>query len=205
MEEKTMRALIVVDVQNDFVPGGALAVPGGDQVVGEINRLMHSGDYERIVASQDWHPPDHVSFASQHPGHHVGEIIEIDGIEQILWPDHCVEHTYGARFVKRLETDRFDHVVHKGTDRRIDSYSGFFDNARRRDTGLADWLRRQGVREVHVVGLATDYCVKFTALDAVDLGFETTVLTAAARGVELKPGDVERALQDMAQAGIHIA
>ncbi len=200
-----MRALIVVDVQNDFVPGGALAVPGGDQVVGEINRLMHSGDYERIVASQDWHPPDHVSFASQHPGHHVGEIIEIDGIEQILWPDHCVEHTYGARFVKRLETDRFDHVVHKGTDRRIDSYSGFFDNARRRDTGLADWLRRQGVREVHVVGLATDYCVKFTALDAVDLGFETTVLTAAARGVELKPGDVERALQDMAQAGIHIA
>ncbi len=200
-----MRALIIVDVQNDFVPGGALAVPGGDQVVGEINRLMHSGDYERIVASQDWHPPDHVSFASQHPGHHVGEIIEIDGIEQILWPDHCVEHTYGARFVKRLETDRFDHVVHKGTDRRIDSYSGFFDNARRRDTGLADWLRRQGVREVHVVGLATDYCVKFTALDAVDLGFETTVLTAAARGVELKPGDVERALQDMAQAGIHIA
>jgi len=199
-----MRALIVVDVQNDFVPGGALAVPGGDQVVGEINRLMHSGDYERIVASQDWHPPDHVSFASQHPGHHVGEIIEIDGIEQILWPDHCVEHTYGARFVKRLETDRFDHVVHKGTDRRIDSYSGFFDNARRRDTGLADWLRRQGVREVHVVGLATDYCVKFTALDAADLGFETTVLTAATRGVELKPGDVERALQDMAQAGIHI-
>jgi len=200
-----MQALIVVDVQNDFVPGGALAVPGGDRVVGPINRLMHSGDYDRIVATQDWHPPGHVSFASSHPGRRVGQTIQIDGIAQTLWPDHCVQHTYGARFVKRLETDRFNHIVHKGTDPRIDSYSGFFDNARRRATGLADWLREHHVTAVHIVGLATDYCVKFTALDAVDLGFETTVIAEATAAVNLAPGDGDRALDDLAAAGVIIA
>ena len=197
-----MNALIVVDIQNDFLPGGALAVPDGDSVIPVINRLMPR--YDLVVATQDWHPADHLSFDSQHPDKQVGETIEVDSIPQILWPDHCVQGSLGAEFAGPLQVDRLDHVVQKGTDRRIDSYSGFFYNARKRTTGLEDYLRNENVQRVDVVGLATDYCVKFTALDAIDLGFQTTLWLAATRGVEMNPGDCAAAIQTMIEAGVTI-
>jgi nicotinamidase/pyrazinamidase len=197
-----MRALLLIDIQNDFLPGGALAVANGDQVVPAANRLMP--EYELVVATQDWHPADHGSFASQHPGRRASEVIRLDGLEQILWPDHCVQGTRGAEFAPGLNTTGIHHVIQKGTDRNIDSYSGFFDNARRKATGLAQYLRGRGVDEVHIMGLATDYCVKFTALDAVGLGFKTKVLTEGVQGVELNAGDCRRAIEEMRAAGVAI-
>lgn len=197
-----MIALLLIDIQNDFLPGGALAVPGGDEVVAVANRRMR--DYELVVATQDWHPADHLSFASRHPGRWVGDMISLDDCDQILWPDHCVEHTWGAELAPQLDKSHIAHVVPKGTDRRIDSYSGFFDNARRRATGLESLLRSRGVDEVHLMGLATDYCVLATALDAVELGFRTALLTEGTRGVELQPGDCRRAIERMQQAGVQI-
>lgn len=196
------RALIIVDVQNDFCPGGALPVPEGDQVVPIINRVQPA--FEVVIATQDWHPAEHVSFACNHPGKKVGEVIEVDGIEQILWPAHCVQNTPGAAFHPGLDTSRVAHIVRKGTDPRVDSYSGFFDNARRRDTGLAELLRRLGVDEVAICGLATDYCVKFTALDAQELGFKTSVIVDACRGVGLEPEDIPQALREMESRGVRI-
>lgn len=198
-----MKTLILVDIQNDFLPGGALAVPRGDEVVAVANRLMP--EYELVVATQDWHPADHLSFASQHPRHKVGDLIDLDGLPQILWPDHCVAGTPGADFARPLDRKRIHHVVRKGTDRRIDSYSAFFDNARRKATDLEQFLHEKDVGEVHVMGLATDYCVKFTALDAIALGFRTVLLTEGIRGVELVPGDCERAVNAMRAASVTIS
>jgi len=197
-----MNALILVDIQNDFVRGGPLAVPEGDCVVAVANRLMPR--FDLVVATKDWHPADHLSFASQHPGRRIGEVVELDGLEQILWPDHCVEGTRGAEFVSGLDVSGIHRVFEKGIDRAIDSYSGFFDNGHRRSTGLGDFLREQGVAEVYVLGLATDYCVKFTALDAVELGFSTCLVLDGCRGVELNPGDVDRAVEEMRRAGVHV-
>ncbi len=197
-----MKALILVDIQNDFLPGGALAVPQGDEVVAVANELMPH--YDLVVATQDWHPADHRSFASQHPGRNVGEVIELHGLPQILWPDHCVQGTRGAEFAPGLNLSSVQHVVQKGTDREVDSYSGFFDNARRHATGLEALLREKQVDEVHVLGLATDYCVRATALDAVDLGFRVVLVTRACRGVDLKRGDCQRAIEEMAAAGVKI-
>ncbi len=197
-----MKALIAVDIQNDFLPGGALAVPGGDEIIPVVNELM--GHYELIVATQDWHPPGHESFAVSRDGREPGEVIDLHGLPQVLWPVHCVEDTPGAEFVADLDTDRFEEVFRKGTDVSIDSYSGFFDNGKRKATGLEDYLRERGVDAVDVVGLATDYCVKFTALDAVDLGFDTSVVAKACRGVNLNDGDVDRALDEMRAAGIRV-
>jgi nicotinamidase/pyrazinamidase len=197
-----MKALLLVDLQNDFLPGGALAVPHGDEVVSVANQLMPA--YEVVVATQDWHPADHLSFASQHPGKQIGDVIALAGLDQILWPDHCVQNTRGAEFALGLNRGSIQHVVHKGTHRTIDSYSGFFDNARRKATGLESYLRSKGVDTVHIVGLATDYCVKATALNAIDLGFRTVLLTTGVRGVELKPGDCQRAIEQMRAAGVEI-
>lgn len=197
-----MEALIVVDVQNDFIPGGALAVPGGDEVIPLVNRLQTR--FELIVATRDWHPPDHGSFAANHPGRRVGDSIELGGLEQRLWPVHCVQNSPGADFAPGLNRARWAKVVLKGTDAGIDSYSGFFDNGHRMATGLGDYLRQQGVRTVFVAGLATDYCVKFTALDARALEFATVVVRDCCRGVDLNPGDVERALDEMRAAGVGI-
>ncbi len=194
-----MKALLLIDIQIDFLPGGALAVPHGEQVVPVANRLMP--DYQLVVATQDWHPADHGSFASQHPGHRVGEWIELDGLPQILWPDHCVQGTPGAEFARTLNMAGIHHVVRKGTDPNIDSYSGFFDNGHRRATGLEQFLRDRGADEVHVMGLATDYCVKFTVLDARELGLAVTVMSDGIRGVELQAGDCQRALDEMHAAG----
>lgn len=197
-----MNALILVDIQNDFLPGGALEAPEGDAVVPVANRLMIR--FDLVAATQDWHPADHLSFASQHPGRQVGETIELDGLQQILWPDHCVQNTPGAEFPDGLDVDRIARVFRKGTDRRIDSYSGFFDNGRRNATGLGEFLKSKSVAAVHLVGLATDVCVKFTALDARSLGFETHLVLDGCRGVNLQPGDVDRAVEEMRSAGVHI-
>jgi len=197
-----VRALILVDIQYDFMPGGALAAPDGDAVVPVANRLMD--DFELVVASQDWHPPDHLSFASQHAGKQPGEHIDLDGVDQILWPDHCVQGSRGARFHDDLRADRVEKVFQKGVDRRIDSYSAFFDNARKRATGLGDYLKEKGVEEVRLVGLATDYCVKFSALDARSLGFETAVYREGCRGIDLEEGDVDRAWREMQDAAVKL-
>lgn len=197
-----MRALVLVDIQNDFLPGGALAVGDGDKVVPVANAL--SPRFDLVVATQDWHPADHRSFASNHDGRDVGEVIDLNGLPQVLWPNHCVQDTWGAEFAPELDTSRIARVFRKGVDPEIDSYSGFFDNGHRRSTGLGDWLREQGVEEVWVLGLATDYCVKFTALDARHLGFRTVVVEDGCRGVNLAPDDSEKALAALREDGVEV-
>lgn len=197
-----MNALILVDLQYDFMPGGSLAVPEGDQVVPIANELM--SDFDLVVATQDWHPADHLSFASQHPNCEIGEQIDLAGLEQILWPDHCVQGTRGAELHSDLNQDQIDKIFPKGTDRKIDSYSGFYGNGHQKSTGMGEYLKEQGVQSVTVLGLASDYCVKWTALDAVKLGFQTRLIERGCRGVNLSPGDVDRACQDMQNAGVKI-
>ncbi len=197
-----MNALILVDIQNDFIPGGSLAVGEGDLVVAVANWLMPR--FDLVVATKDRHPADHLSFASQHPGRRVGDLIELDGLDQVLWPDHCVEGTSGAEFAAALNLPGIERVFQKGTNRAIDSYSGFFDNGHRQSTGLGDFLRQQDVTDVCIMGLATDYCVKFTALDALELGFSTHLVLDGCRGVDLNPGDVDRAIEQLQQAGVHV-
>ena len=196
-------ALILVDIQNDFCPGGALAVKDGDAIIPVVNRLQPS--YDVVVATQDWHPAHHGSFASNNPGKRPGQMGELAGEPQVMWPDHCVQGSPGADFHPDLDTTRIARVFQKGMDPTVDSYSGFYDNGRKNDTGLAAYLRAQGVTHVDVVGLATDYCVKWTALDAVAEGFTTRVIEDATRGVELAAGDVERALAELREAGVGIA
>lgn len=197
-----MDALILIDLQYDFMPGGPLGVPEGGQVVPVANRLMAA--FDLIVATQDWHPPDHSSFAINHPGHEPGEIIEIDGIQQVLWPVHCVQGTDGAKLVADLDVGRVRNIIRKGTDRDIDSYSAFFDNAHRKATGLGAYLRAEKVDHVWLMGLATDYCVLFSVLDARRLGFLTTVIRDGCRGVELAHGDTVRAISEMQRAGARV-
>lgn len=198
-----MRALVFVDIQNDFMPYGALPVADGDAVVPVANAL--ASHFELVVATQDWHPAGHASFASSHPGCSAGEVVEVAGRPQVLWPDHCVQATPGASFHSSLDVARIDHVVRKGTDPAIDSYSTFYDNNHAKDTGLAAYLRTRHVDEVWLAGLATDYCVKFSALDGRGEGFAIVVVADGVRAVDLAPGDGERALAEMAEAGCRIA
>lgn len=203
MESKiTNSALIIVDVQNDFVPGGSLEVKEGDQIVHVINSLQQKFDH--LVATQDFHPKNHGSFAANHPGKQPGELIELAGLTQILWPVHCVQGTFGAEFHPELESDSWKAIFQKGKNPDVDSYSGFFDNARRGDTGLGGYLKEKGIQRVFVCGLALDYCVKFTALDARSLGFETYLIADATRAVNLKPEDGDQAIREMREAGVHI-
>ncbi len=197
-----MKALILVDIQNDFLPGGALAVPDGDAVIPVANKLQ--AVFPLVVATQDWHPANHGSFAANHPGKKTFEQIDLNGLPQTLWPAHCVQNTPGAAFPAGLKQDRIAKVFQKGTDEGIDSYSGLFDNGHRKSTGLGEWLKQKGVTEVFVCGLATDYCVKFTALDAVQFGFKTFLIEDASRGVGLRPDDVKNAIADMNRAGVVI-
>lgn len=197
-----MKALILVDIQNDFLPGGALAVPDGDKVIPVANRLMPL--FPVVVATQDWHPANHGSFAANHPGKNIFEQIDLNGLPQTLWPTHCVQGTNGAELASALQRDRIAQTFPKGTDATIDSYSGLFDNGHRKSTGLGEWLKTRGVTEVYVCGLATDYCVKFTALDAAEMGFKTHFIEDASRGVNLVPGDVKTAITEMNQAGVRI-
>ena len=193
-----MKALILVDLQNDFVNDGALAVENGEQTIALANTLMPH--FDLLVATQDFHPPAHGSFAPNPD--RIGSLVKLNGLDQMLWPVHCVEGTFGVDFVEGLAVDKLDKIVQKGTDPKIDSYSGFFDNGKLKQTELNTYLKDQGVTEVYVMGLATDYCVKFTALDAIELGYKTFLIEDACRGVELSPGDIEKALDEMQRAGI---
>ncbi len=197
------QALILVDIQVDFLPGGALAVPDGDAILAPVLALIDSGRFDTIVATQDWHPAGHESFASVH-GKPIGTVVDLHGLPQVLWPDHCVQGTPGAAFAPTLPVDRIDAVFQKGTHLQTDSYSGFFDNGHRHNTGLADWLRLRGVTEVTVVGLATDYCVKWTALDALREGFSVRLVREGCRGVDLSPGDVAAALAELRNSGVTV-
>jgi nicotinamidase/pyrazinamidase len=197
-----MKALILVDIQNDFLPGRALAVPDGDVIVPIANRLQAA--FPIVIATQDWHPANHGSFAVNHSGKKVFEQIELNGLPQTLWPVHCVQGTKGAELAADLERERIAKIFTKGTDAGIDSYSGLFDNGHRKSTGLGEWLKAKGVTEVFVCGLATDYCVKFTALDAAQQGFQTHFIEDASRGVNLQPNDVKKAIAEMNRAGITI-
>jgi len=197
-----MNCLVLVDIQNDFLPGGALAVPDGDAVIPVANRLQSL--FPLVVATQDWHPANHGSFAANHPGRKVFEQIELNGLPQTLWPVHCVQGTPGAELAPTLRRERIAKIFPKGTDPGIDSYSGLFDNGHRKSTGLGEWIKAKGVTEVFVCGLATDYCVKFTALDAVQFGFKTHFIEDASRGVNLQPNDVKNAIAEMARTGVGV-
>jgi nicotinamidase/pyrazinamidase len=199
---KKKRALLIVDVQNDFAPGGALAVPRGDEVVPVINKLQ--AEFDLIVATKDWHPVDHCSFASRHPGAKVGDRVDLERGTQLLWPDHCTQGSKGAEFIAGLETGKIAKIFQKGVDRDIDSYSGFYDNNGERDTGLAKYLKAEKVDEVHIVGLATDYTVKFTAQDSKRAGFNTTVIQSGCRALNVHPGDEEKTLKELKGLGINV-
>lgn len=207
----TIQVLILVDLQNDFMPGGALAVPDGDAVIAVANDEIRRADV--VVATQDWHPEGHGSFASTHPGKVPGDSVNLNNLEQILWPDHCIADSNGAAFHSGLETSKIDHVVKKGVDPGVDSYSGFFDNDHKTTTGLDTYLRSLAstadhtLQPIHltVMGLATDYCVKFTVLDACTLGYNVTVRRSGCRGVGLATGDIAQAFQDMQAAGAKLA
>ncbi|MFY0310905.1 bifunctional nicotinamidase/pyrazinamidase [Leisingera sp. D0M16] len=192
------QALIVVDVQNDFCPGGALAVPGGDEVVSPINAMMDR--FDAVILTQDWHPAGHSSFASAHPGKAPFDTVEMPYGTQVLWPDHCVQGSSGAAFHKDLRTDG-DLIIRKGFRPGIDSYSGFFENDRTTPTGLEGYLRSRGITRLTLAGLATDFCVAFTALDAARLGFEVTVDLVACRAIDLN-GSLQAALEQMKEAGV---
>jgi len=197
-----MRALILVDLQYDFCPGGALAVARGDETIAVANRVMPRFDV--VVCTQDWHPADHHSFAVNNPGARPGDLRELGGLPQVMWPAHCVQGTPGAELHDGLVRDRITAVVRKGTDSMIDSYSGFFDNGHQKATGLAELLAARGVTEVVVMGLATDYCVKHTALDARGLGYPVTLIEDGCRAVDLAPGDGDRAIEALRAAGCAI-
>lgn len=197
-----MKALLIVDMQNDFMPQGPLGAPGADELIPLINQLMKR--FDLVVACQDWHPKDHMSFAINHPGSKVDEVIEVGGIKQVLWPAHCVQNSPGSQFVSGLDMSGIDHVVHKGTDRWIDSYSTFFDNAHRKKTSLADYLFSKGVDTIYLVGVATDYCVYYSALDALDLGFKVFVIQDGCCGIDLHEGDIDKALQMLNEKGAQI-
>ncbi|WP_339717582.1 bifunctional nicotinamidase/pyrazinamidase [Cyclobacterium amurskyense] len=196
---KENSALIIVDVQNDFLPGGALAVGKGDEVIPVINKVKDK--FDLIVATQDWHPANHGSFAANHEGKKVGESISLNGLDQILWPVHCVENSIGADFHKSLDKQNWREVFKKGSNPVVDSYSGFFDNGRKEKTGLGDFLKANGIENVFVTGLAADYCVKFTVLYALDLGFNTYLIADATKGVNLSPNDTLEAFKEMETQG----
>jgi nicotinamidase/pyrazinamidase len=177
-----MNALIIVDVQNDFLPGGALAVKDGFDIIPVINSIQTK--FNLVVATQDWHPAEHQSFASNHPGKKPFDEIDLDGLSQVLWPDHCVQETRGAEFSNQLDSKRIEAIFRKGMDKNIDSYSGFFDNGKRKSTGLAPYLKGRNITSIFVAGLAADFCVYFTAMDALEQGFQTSIITDATKAID---------------------
>lgn len=199
-------ALLVVDVQPDFMPGGALPVSEGDRILAPLRRLLESGRFRHRVATQDWHPPGHISFASRHPGRAPFDTLGLYGHPQMLWPDHCIQGTAGAALHPALPWDRVDLILRKGTDPQVDSYSGFRNNwdsrGERPATGLAGYLRECGVREVYLCGLAREVCVKWTAEDAAEAGFRTRLLWDLTRAVD--PGADEALRADLTRRGVEI-
>lgn len=198
-----MKALILVDLENDFMPGGALGVRDADQIIPLIKEMIHY-PFDVIVASKDWHPPEHGCFATNYEGKKVGDHIQLAGLDQILWPPHCVQETLGAEFAPGWDLTRIDKVIYKGTDPLVDSYSTFFDNGLRKSTGLENYLKDRGITDIYLAGLATEYCVAYSALDALKLGFHAYVIQDACRGINLQPNDVENALSTMQRAGVKL-
>jgi len=199
-----MKTLLLIDIQNGFCPGGNLPVAGGDEVVPVANRLIEDGHYDLIIASQDFHPPNHGSFASQHPGKSPFEIGTLNGKPQMLWPDHCVAGTADADFHPDLHAEKIDHIQQKGQNPAVDSYSAFRDNDQSALTGLADYLREKGVSELDLCGLATDYCVKFSAIDAAEMlpGVKLRFIADASRGID--PDGVKAAIGEMHARGVEM-
>ena len=192
-----MKVLIVIDVQNDFMPGGPLAVPRGDEVVPVINRLMPK--FDLVIATQDWHPEGHSSFASSHKGAKNFEVIKLNGLDQVMWPDHCIQGSKGASFHTDLKTDQFETIFRKGTNPRIDSYSGFYDNAHLKSTGLAGYLKDKKAETLYFAGLAADYCVYFSMKDAIEEGFDSVLIEDATRALDT--GGFEKARLDLLRKG----
>ncbi|MDY3318524.1 bifunctional nicotinamidase/pyrazinamidase [Riemerella anatipestifer] len=197
------KALIVVDVQNDFCEGGALAVPNANEIIPYINLLIQENQYDKIIFTQDWHPANHKSFASNN-GKKVGETISLNGVPQFMWPDHCIENSFGSEFHKDLDTSKVDYIVKKGKNSEIDSYSAFQDNNHFMKTGLADYLKKHDIQLVEIAGLALDYCVKYTCLDAVREGFLTCLHFNGTRAVNVKPENGRDAIYEMLENGVTI-
>lgn len=197
------KALIIVDLQNDFCEGGALAVPGANEIIPYVNLLMEENEYDQIILTQDWHPADHKSFASNN-GKKVGDNIILNGIPQHMWPDHCVQGTFGAEFHKDLNRDKVSHIIQKGTNVDFDSYSGFQDNNHFAKTGLDDFLKYHDIQLLEIVGLALDYCVKYTCLDAAKLGYVTCLHFNGTRAVNTKPESGKNAIFEMLQNTVTI-
>lgn len=191
-----LKALIIVDLQNDFLPGGALGIKEGDTIIPFINQLQTQ--FDLVLATKDWHPENHISFGK------AGETKIIQGKKQELWPPHCIQGSFGSEFSSRLDTKKIAKIFFKGSDPNIDSYSAFFDNAHLRSTGLGEYLKEQNVKEISIVGLATDFCVKYSVLDALNWGFDVFVYLKGCKGIELKEGEIERAKEEMRQAGAHL-
>jgi nicotinamidase/pyrazinamidase len=198
-EPDARSALIVIDVQNDFLPGGSLAVPDGDAVVPAINRIAEG--FENVVVTQDWHTPGHISFASSHPGKNPFEVIRLPYGDQVLWPDHCVQGTPGAELARDLNLPQAQLVIRKGYHRGVDSYSGFFEADRKTRTGLAAYLRERGIERLFMAGLATDFCVAWSAIDARDAGLEVAVIEDACRAIDTQ-GSLAKAWAGMEKAGV---
>lgn len=194
------KALLVVDIQNDFVTGGTLAVKDGETLIPIINDIMEQ--FDLIVASQDWHPENHSSFASNNPEANLFDLININGIEQVMWPDHCVQNSHGAEFCEDLNTHKFNKIFQKGTDKEVDSYSAFFDNQYKKNTGLSDYLKSEKVSDLYVVGIATDFCVKFSCIDAVNEGFNTYLISNACKAVN--PNDTDQCYRELENKGVKI-
>lgn len=192
-----MKALLLVDIQNDFIPGGSLAVPGGNDIILILNSLQQKFDV--VAATQDWHPGNHKSFASNHTNKSISDKIELNGLEQVLWPDHCVQGTGGAEFSKELNRNKVEAIFRKGTDPEVDSYSGFYDNGHRKTTGLAPYLKGKQVTEVYIAGLAADYCVYYTAKDALQEGFKTFIIEDAVRAINVE--GFKKAKEDILSKG----
>lgn len=198
------KALLIVDVQNDFCKGGSLEVPEANNIIKYINKLINSNEYNEIIATQDFHPSTHKSFAANHTNKKVGEITNLNGVSQILWPNHCVQGTFGADFHKSLEVQKITQIVQKGKNENIDSYSGFYDNNHQAATGLKAYLQSKNIKELEIVGLALDYCVKFTALDAVKEGFITSVHYRGTKAVNLHKNDFKNSIIELIEAGVSI-
>lgn len=192
-----MKTLVLIDVQNDFMPGGALAVPEGDKIVPLINDLQNK--FDLIIATQDWHPVEHASFASSHQNSEEFEVIKLDGLDQVLWPEHCIQNTEGANFHPELKTSRIEAIFRKGTDKKIDSYSGFYDNAHLKSTGLTGFLKEKAATDLYFAGLAAEYCVYFSIIDALAEGFQATLIEDATKA--LKNEDFKKAKIDILRKG----
>jgi nicotinamidase/pyrazinamidase len=195
-----MKALLIVDIQNDFCPGGALAVPYGDSVVPVVNKL--TGRFDAVIQTQDWHPEGHSSFASSHEGKNPYETIELNYGTQILWPDHCVQGTSGADFHPGLNTEKTEVIIRKGFRKEIDSYSAFFENDQKTTTGLTGYLKQRGITDLYATGLATDFCVKWSVLDGMDEGFTMHIVKDAVQGIDLD-GSLGLAWKEMAEKGVN--